>query len=176
MKTIKRTSFIFLGSVFAAASVSMHAVAAINPSTKIAAPTHDYIILTTVNANKGKLDFIKEKEYQLVLYGVHQQIVFKDKRHTPQSGTYTLDAFLRQWRQLGKGNAVEADVTGINVNQHTVGHQQVYMHALLKNPSYQDDKLMFKVTLLNEPKRKSRHHFKFSNVTLFINGCDLEAC
>jgi len=149
----------------------------LNTTNEIPVPSERYPLLYTIHAKNATLLHHKnqtssEASYQLVLHQVHPRIsyVFAD---LSEQGTQSTSDFIQLWKQQN----VRADVTGIQVDHHTIGHTQFYTKALLSHPIYhaQRKELVFDLIPVKEPIHMEKIAF-FDNATLFINGCTLTEC
>jgi hypothetical protein len=152
-----------------------------NISKKIAtqpAPHTHYRLMYTINAQRGMISLLPKSGYQLVLQKVHPVIVYQIAlpKSKIKNGSVLMTQFLKIWHSERRRN-ITGDLTGVEVDNKTVGQEQFYQVIKLSEPRYsaKRNELTFEISFtgnfsLNKPVEI------MDNPTLFINGCQLCAC
>lgn len=175
MVTMKKY-FQFMTSVLMVsllAYASLNNAAEINTPNEIPVPRKNYPVLYTLNAKTAILLKNDDNHYQLILEAVDDKINFRYKN---KMSVQPVKNFINLW-QLHASQGVEADITGIQVNNQSFGHTQFYASLMLSHPLYnfKIHEIVFDVINI-QSKIKIKQPAQFDNVTLFINGCTLYTC
>lgn len=146
-----------------------------NTPNQVATPTKDYPILYTIHSATALLERKNAKSFQLVLEQVFNTTNFKQAMdHEQKTSLLNTRKFIDLWQTYYREELIAADITGIQVNNKTIGHTQFYIRALLGNPFYdaKKEKLYFHTVKLLTPIH-IHQSARFDNATIFINGCTL---
>ncbi len=168
---------LFLGMAFnvtfVKGAIAVSEPPTVNTSDNIPAPHTTYPLLYTMHAKKAVL-IKNKKNYTLVLQGLYDDVNYKFSS-TNVSGTLETKKFLTMWQSKAKKN-VEADVTGLQKDSATIGHNQFYIRALLSHPTYLNKHKLRLTLLIRHPKLDISKNVDMKNASLFINVCSLCFC
>lgn len=142
----------------------------------VASPKKSYPLLFVMHAKDALLIKRSETEYRLILNGVYPRVNYTMSEYSLKDSMYETASFLKLW-PANSNYKVQADITGIQTNNKTIGHTQFYTTALLNQPRYniKKNQLTFKLKLFNTRINVDKYA-RFDNVTIFINGCTLCQC
>lgn len=145
-------------------------------ASAVASPKKSYPLLFVMHAKNALLIKRSDTEYQLTLNGVYNRINYNMTEYPLKNGMFKTDSFLKLWPS-NSSYKVQADITGIQVNNKTIGHTQFYTTALLNQPRYniKKNQLIFTLKLFNTRINVDKYA-RFDNVAVFINGCTLCQC
>lgn len=152
--------------------------ATLNTTNEIATSHKNHRLLYTIHALSAVLQADNRGNLQLVLQGVTEQMNYRNNfKQNKKIGLTRVGNFIEEWNSNGPEKVVEVDLTGVQVNNNTMGHTQFYASTLLGKPTYDPARheLIFNfVKLLT--KVNLQNHARFDNATLFLNGCNLCDC
>ncbi|MCD6039057.1 MAG: hypothetical protein K0S27_457 [Gammaproteobacteria bacterium] len=149
----------------------------ISTPENIAVPHTTYPLLYTIHASEGELIEDKRKNFRLMLEGVHEGVAYQFSTPRKLNGIVELKGFIKMWNSK-RLKRVEVDVTGLQRNDQTLGHDQLYLRARVRGPQYADskgNKLIFFLSDVSPPV-KINNILHMKNVSLFLNGCDICSC
>lgn len=145
-------------------------------SENIAVPHKIYPLLYTLHARKGLLMKDKQGIYKLSLREIDKNVIYQFAMPTRPSGLTKLNEFIELWQSKHPA-VVEADVTGLQQDNKTVGHNQVYIRANLsdlQSANLAQNSIIVTLSALNPPLQVVKTTMQ--NVTVFINGCSICTC
>jgi hypothetical protein len=146
-----------------------------NTPNSIAAPSTSHPLSYIISADSASLIQRSGSEFKLILNHIDENVSYTSMNKNKSSGLMPIINFIKLWDRKKDIN-VQSDITGVQVNNKTFGHTQFYATALLKNPNYVSDQLIFELIPIKPIIKMQTPRADLKNVTVYINGCDLVDC